>query len=421
MKRALLATLWIGLVAAAVAIGLQLSGLLLRPNRAIAHYLGIFPNEQAGFGDLLFLLFLGFFVAWVMMLVGGLWRRLAIFVLLLGELIGAAWLLDHFAVNFPPLPAIIVVVLATGLALGAGLTKSARQRRASLALLRPHLGPATQAHIARGEPLDLTQPLMREASFIFCQIGNEVDLLEELAPAECAALTREFIEFARSHFLAAGGYLHAADGEGVRVLFGFPEKNDRHAVEAAGAALDFAGKFRAAASAKPGTLGKIDLRIGISSGPVVATARGDLPEGELVLAGEPLDIARRLAPVNQIYGSRILIGPRTFAAAGKEILARPLDFLRSAEAHDRIEIYELLALAEKATAEEIARRDQFWTGVVYFRERRWNEALAEFSRAQSNNGDSDLPLQWYLRQLEPLCLRVASEPASVTEPFSPVR
>ena len=50
--------------------------------------------------------------------------------------------------------------------------------------------------------------------------------------------------------------------------------------------------------------------------------------------------------------------------------------------------------------EAMARRDRFWTGVVYFRERRWNEALAEFNRARS--GERDEPLQWYLRRLEPL-------------------
>ena len=50
-----------------------------------------------------------------------------------------------------------------------------------------------------------------------------------------------------------------------------------------------------------------------------------------------------------------------------------MDFLRSAQAHERLEIYELLTLAEKATAEEIARRDRFWNAVVYFRAQRWKK------------------------------------------------
>ena len=153
---------------------------------------------------------------------------------------------------------------------------------------------------------------------------------------------------------------------------------------------------------------------------VLASLREDSGRREIVIAGEPFEVARRLARANQIFGSEILLGPRTFSAAGKEIVARPMDFLRSAEAHDRLEVYELLSLAEKATAEEIARRDRFWTAIVYFRERRWNEAFAEFNRARAENGAPDRPLQWYLRRLEPLCLQMATEPAPVAEPLVPL-
>jgi hypothetical protein len=139
-----------------------------------------------------------------------------------------------------------------------------------------------------------------------------------------------------------------------------------------------------------------------------------------VIAGEPFDVARRLARANQIYGSEILLGPRAFSAAGKAIVARPIDFLRGEEAHDRLEVYELLSLTEKATAEEIARRDRFWTAIVYFRERRWNEALAEFNRARAENGAPDRPLQWYLRRLEPLCLQMATEPVPAAKAFVPL-
>ena len=97
-----------------------------------------------------------------------------------------------------------------------------------------------------------------------------------------------------------------------------------------------------------------------------------------------------------------------------------MDFLRSVEPHERLEVYELLALGEKATPEEVARRDRFWTAVLYFRERRWNEAFAEFTRARDGQPDEDRPLQWYLRRLEPLCLKMAAEPSPITEQFSPL-
>ncbi len=420
MKRALLATLWIGAASAAVAIALQLSGFLIRPDTSIAMTLGLTPNETSPFVDLLVVAILSFAVAWTMLEVDDMWRRAAIFFLLVLELLGVAWILRLFAISFAPLPGIIATVIATALAIALGATRLGRQRRATARLFRGRLAQPASDRPTESEALDFSQPITREASFVFCEIANEADLIDELTTAECTQLTREFIDMATRQFLHAGGYLHAADGEGIRVLFGFPEKSERHALDAARAALSFRKSFAEIARNKPDSLGKIDLRIGISSGVIVATVREGVPGGEVILAGEPLEVARRIARANQTYGSQILLGPRTFSAAGKEILARPIDFLRSAESRERLEVYELLALAEQASPEEVARRDQFWKAVVYFREHRWNEAFAEFLEVKSNNGAADLPLQWYLSRLGPVCLKTTGEPAPASQAFVPL-
>ncbi|MEO6870723.1 MAG: hypothetical protein ABI233_00715, partial [Chthoniobacterales bacterium] len=87
--------------------------------------------------------------------------------------------------------------------------------------------------------------------------------------------------------------------------------------------------------------------------------------------------------------------------------------------HDRLEVYELLALAAEASESEIACRDSFWKGLVYFRERRWAEAFAEFNRARREEVPQDEPLQWYLRRLEPLVLHMTTEPAPSLDPLAP--
>lgn len=416
MKRALLGTLWIGAVAAAVAIALQMSGLLARPAAALAKPIGLPPNDPVGFGNQIFVILLSFAVAWTLLQVTSAFRRALLVLVLVLELLGAAWLLHLYKFSFPPLPAMIATVSTSALAIAITATGGSRQRRATARAFAGHLAPAAIDRLTESERPNLFEPDAREVSFVFCEIANQADLVEDLPPGVCAQLTREFIDCGRKSFLQAGGYLQAADGEGIRVVFGFPKPSPRHAAEAASAALAFREEFRAAAAARAESLGKGDLRIGISSGTVIASLRDDSERREIVIAGEPFELARRLARANQIYGSEILLGPRTFSGAGKEIVARPIDFLRNAEAHDRLEVYELLALAESATAEEIARRDRFWTAIVYFRERRWNEALAEFNLAAAGNGAADRPLQWYLRRLESLCLQTAGKPAASTEP-----
>lgn len=420
MKRTLLETLWIGAVAASVAVGLQMSGLLARPGSALARALGRVSTEPVGFGYLCFVILLSFAVAWVMLVVTGVARRAILLILLLGELIGVGWLLPSVHFSFPPLPAIIAVAVAAILVFSVGATRANRTRRAIMHGFAGRLAQDGIDRLVASDSSDFAEPRTHDASFVFCEIANEAELIEELSASSYAQLTREFVDCARESFLREGGYLHAADGEGIRILFGIPNASSRHAVEAARAALAFHAGFRTAAAARPESLGKIDLRIGIGSGKAVASLMGKDGECQVMIAGEPFDLARRLAEANLVYGSEILLDPLTFRVARDEIVARPIDFLTGAESHERLEVYELLALAEKATDEEIARRDRFWTGIVYFREQRWNEALAEFNHARSNNGVIDGPLEWYLRRLEPLCLRVASEPAPALKPLAPL-
>jgi class 3 adenylate cyclase len=414
MKRAFLDTLLIGSVAAALAIALQMSGLLARVASRLHPVIGLAPNERVFFSYFVFIIVLSFAVTWTLLQVSQPLRRAGLVVFVIADLIGAAWVLAKFGKTFPPLPGIIAAIAAALLAVVLDLTESSRQRRKTANLFAGRLSQPGLDRLTESRGLNLSEPATREASFIFCEIANQADLIEEFPGAICAQLTREFTELAAQRFLQEGGYLHGADGEGVRVLFGFPNASEQHALEAARAALAFRAAFRQAAAAKPESLGKIDLRIGVSSGVVVATKRDDSAQSEIVVSGKPFEVARRLARVNQIYGSQILLGPRTFSEARNDIVARPIDFLHSAVPHERLEVYELLTLTKNATPDEILRRDHFWTGLVFFRERRWNESFAEFNRARGDNGDVDQPLQMYLRRLEPVCLNMMAEPPPVS-------
>ena len=417
MKRALLGTLWIGAVAAGVAITLQMSGLLARPAAALAKPMGLAPNDPVGFGNLVFVILLSFAVAWTVLQVTSAPRRALLVLVLVLELLGAAWLLHRLGISFSPLASIISVLLATALASTVTATRGSRQRRATAKAFARRLAPGAIDRLTEREPLNFFEPSAREVSFVYCEIAHKPDVVDDLPPSARAQLTGEFIDCARKRFLQEGGYLQAADGEGVRVLFGFPNSSPRHAAEAASAALAFRAEFNATATGETDSLGKGGLRIGISSGIVIVSMREDSAGNEIVIAGEPFEVARRLARANEIYGSEILLDPRAFSIAGKEIVARPLDFLQSTEAHDRLEIYELLALAKNATAEELARRDRFWTAIVYFRARRWHDARDEFNRAGAGNGATDGPLEWYMRRLEPLCLPTKAQPTPGAEPL----
>ena len=83
---------------------------------------------------------------------------------------------------------------------------------------------------------------------------------------------------------------------------------------------------------------------------------------------------------------------------------RPLDLLpRTGPGGGWREVYELLGETSALPPETLARRDLFWTAVIFYRERRYVDALERFFQAHAgNNGENieDGPLEFYLRRIE---------------------
>lgn len=98
----------------------------------------------------------------------------------------------------------------------------------------------------------------------------------------------------------------------------------------------------------------------------------------------------------------MLIGARTFALAETAIEARPLELLRRRTGEHWIEVYELLGEPRDMTPEDIARRDLFWTGVIFYREKRLDDALEKFSQAGAATTGPDGPLEFYLQRINGL-------------------
>ncbi|MEO6871982.1 MAG: hypothetical protein ABI233_07155 [Chthoniobacterales bacterium] len=220
MKRSFLATLSIGVFAAAAVVTLQKFGFLLRPERALDRLLfsGALPNGIITPGNYVLVVLLSFAVAWTMLQIMELSRRAMLLILLIGELIGAAWVLALADIYFQPLPGILVALLATGLAAMTELTEPAHRRRALTTLFQGRLANREILRLTESEGPDLSEPQAREVSFVFCEIANQAELIDEMPPADCASLTNRFIALASEMFLKEGGYLHGADGEGIRVV-----------------------------------------------------------------------------------------------------------------------------------------------------------------------------------------------------------
>ena len=411
MKHSLLATLIVGILALLAVSALQLSPQVVQFESRTAETIAssaaathVVPKPW----QYIFMAILSFGVA--ALTVTSL-RRGRIGLIALGliiELAAIAWICSLYRVFFQPIPSMLAVALAFVIA--DRYTAIAQRGRAVTArtFFTDRLSKDQFQRVISGDiPFD-PEAKTYETTVVVCDVANKYDLADECEPPMFGRITEEFIRRATDAFTQAGAYIQTADAEGVVALFGFPEIDAHHGDKAVHVALDIVDRFRQARLANGEA--RCDVHLGVSSGTMVVAPLQESERSGLITSGEPVELARRFCVANRFYGSKVLIGPRTFELASRYIVARPIDFLSGVNSRERHEIYEPLWPAAEAKPEQLARRDCFWNGVVFYREKRWAEAYSEFQKARGPNEEEDAPLQLYLRRLEPLALNLAEMP-----------
>jgi adenylate cyclase len=411
MKHSLLETLVVGIFVVLVVSALQLSPQIVQLESRVADSISsyaaathVVPKPW----QYVFMSILSFGVA--ALTVTSL-RRGRIGLIALGliiELVAVSWICSLYKVFFQPVPSMLATALAFVIA--DRYTAIAQRGRAvtARAFFTDRLSKDQMQRVINGDiPYD-PEAKTYETTVVVCDVANKYDLAEECEPPVFGKITEEFIRRASDVFMQAGAYIQTADAEGVVALFGFPETDAHHGDKAVRVALDMIDRFRQAQVANGEQ--KCDVHLGVSSGAMIVAPLQDGERPGLITSGEPVELARRFCVANRFYGSKVLIGPRTFELASRYIVARPIDFLSGVNSRERHEIYEPLWPAAEAKPEQLARRDCFWNGVVFYREKRWAEAYSEFQKARGPNEEEDAPLQLYLRRLEPLALNLGEMP-----------
>jgi class 3 adenylate cyclase len=413
MKRSLFTTLIIGGAIAAIVSALHATGLLLGLETAVGGLVSDYASATGVVSEkwqYVFVSLLGFGVAWLSLsrVPRGGARLLIVFLAI--ELLVLSWVCSLYRVFFQPLPSVFAVVLA--LIATEGWTAFLRRDRSHLVrtFFANRLSKKEFSRVREGTISFDVHPKAYEVSVVICDIADKYGFAQDSGAASFAKTMGEFIRDTAHRLVEAGAYLEAADGEGVVAIFGFPGGDSGQAEKALRVVLDLIRDFRKRQQNNGEIFADYGIHAGVSSGTIVAAPLKDSGNPALLISGEPLDLARRFCAANRRYGSKILMDTPTFDLASNTIVARPIDFVSGVNSQDRHEIYEPLWLATEARPEHIARRDFFWNGVVLYREKRWAEAYTEFEKARGSEEEDDLPLQFYLRRLEPLALHLTETP-----------
>lgn len=181
----------------------------------------------------------------------------------------------------------------------------------------------------------------------FADLIGFTQLSEHLEPEELVEVLAEHLDELSRVILEAGGTIDKFNGDDVMAFWNAPVLNEDHAYLACKAALD----GQAALELLTGELaakGMPALRagVGIATGEVVVGNVGSRRRMNYTVIGDSVNMASRLQGLNRYYQTEILIGGRTYLAAGDRIVARLVDWVTFAGREDDLLAYELLGLAD---------------------------------------------------------------------------
>lgn len=281
-----------------------------------------------------------------------------------------------------PFPAVLATLFSYGLGLVYGRSRGGSRKRVLRRLFGQRLSARQFNRLVDSSlPLDLPGAELN-ATVVCCEVHNHVPLLETLSPEDYVAMTNLYLKTASDYLVDVGGYLDECNGESLRVVFGAPLEREDHAVAACRAAVELSARIDALNKECDARWHqRLDFRVGINSGPMIAAAYGGTRLGSFSVAGPVVEFARRLCAAGANYGCRILVGAETYAEAHEKFDARPIELLRRPNG-SRIELYEVLAPAGTLSPERARGREHFWKGVIYARDRKWDLAMEEFTRAR---------------------------------------
>lgn len=230
----------------------------------------------------------------------------------------------------------------------------------------------------------------REMSVMFVDLKGYTSISEKLPPDELVHMLNLFLGYMTDAVSANHGVVNDFQGDAVMAYWGppftAPEDHATLACTAALAAADNFERFRADVFAELGSRADdldIDMRIGVSSGEVVAGNIGSNQTKKYSVIGDPVNLGARLEGANKNYGTRLLISERTRELAGADIHVREIDLIRVKGKTEPTRIYELLAQQSDA--------DQFSAGLSAYRDQDWVAAEQHFMACRESRPDDPVP------------------------------
>jgi len=390
-----------GLAGVAAIFLLRLGGFGSAIDEVLFHWLGRnnLSTVVSSDGSQLFGLVLAFVIAWVALDIpkaGQRWLIAGLTILLLAT--GSLVLSMHGVIFSPLAPMLGTFVGFVCTSALARIGPGAHRRRVD-SIFGSSVSRKTLSALHNGPAGLVKTPRKTSASVVTLVATNHPSLMEAMPAEDFTAMNRMYFSMAADYLCEAGAFIETSSASGLRAVFGVPIASEDPAPKACRSALELIRRLeRLNLEADSRFHHLLEFHAGIATGEVLCGDYGTPRAQAYAVAGTPMAASSRLAAAGAVYGSRLIACMETHKLAQDLIEVRPIDLLQDSEGKDS-EIYEVLCAKGGLSSERQRSRDHFWNGVNHTRARRWDDAIAEFSKARIK-GIPDPALDFYLRRIE---------------------
>jgi adenylate cyclase len=220
------------------------------------------------------------------------------------------------------------------------------KQREILGLMARYLSPAVSRWVLDDpERLNLVGE-SREMTVLFCDLRGFTTLSQTLAPKELVSLLNEFMTAMTDVVFSHYGVLDKYIGDGLMAFWGAPMDQPDHAHRACATALDMIETLRGLqVDWERRGVPNLEMGIGINTGPMVVGNMGSRKRLAYTVLGDTVNVASRLEGLSKEFGTHVVIGEATRAAAGDAFEYRFLEAVTVAGRNEPLTVYELVSRA----------------------------------------------------------------------------
>ena len=290
------------------------------------------------------------------------------------------------------------------------VTIEQRQARALQTALASVIPPGVAQEIARNPERVRMGGERRVLSVLFSDLKGFTSFSETVEPEVLSRLITEYLDAMTNVVFELGGTLDKFVGDAVMAFWNAPLDDPEHAWHACQAALEMqAALSRLSDRWEAEGLPRQEMRIGINTGPASVGNMGSSRRFAYTALGDAVNLAARLEPLNNEYGTNICVSQNTLDAVADRdaLLIRHLDLVVVKGKRQAVPVFELIGLRDDA---ELVDRyssmlDLYGQAMRLYHSQQFvaaAELFAEAARASGNGADA--PSALYLERCRDLAL-----------------